>query len=532
MSVEIAGPPLRDRSVTVRTVEELVRPFGQRSTGILFAGAQVHLSYHELAHRIRAAAGRLRALGVRPGATVATTITNDPASVISALSVWAAGATLASLPPSRNSAPLYVDEFTKVLGTMGAEFLIVDDDVPEGLLPSAVRVAKADLSAAEPTGPSEDFAVPPFALVQFTSGSVTAPKGVAVNGTRLAGHLQALSECFGYDPARDRFYSWLPLYHDMGLVAVFLAGFALRVDMVLDTPRGFALNPAGWLAALATHRATVSGAPNFAYRMVTGLPYDPDLDLSHVRTLLCGAERVYSDTLLDFHRATARFGLRWESLTPSYGSAENVVGITGPPLGRGPVLGPDGHVSVGVPMPGVRIRTAGTVTAPAPIEISGDWLFDGYHTATGFEPVGRGWFDTGDDGFLDDDELYVIGRRAEVLSAGGRNVFAEDVEETSVLTGATMVRGCVAFRYGDPADRFGVIVELNRNGRVDSDAAATLGRAIRDAVRESHGVRVSPVVVTKVGAICRTTSGKVQRRRSRVAYESGDIARKVIAEIR
>jgi fatty-acyl-CoA synthase len=532
MLAECRGAALRSTSVTVPTVEEMVRPFGHRSTGITFAGAKLRLSYDELAGRIRAAAGRLRGLGVRPGDTVATTITNDPASVISALSVWAAGATLASLPPSRNSTPLYVDQFTRVLGAMDTEFLLVDDDMPDGLLPAARRVAKADLFAAEPAGPHTDAPVPDHALVQFTSGSVAAPKGVAVNGARLAGHLQALSECFGYDPGRDRFYSWLPLYHDMGLVAVFLAGFAGRMDMVLDTPRAFALNPAGWLAALAAHRATVSGAPNFAFRMVTHLPYDPDLDLSHVRSLLCGAERVYPDTLLDFHRATSRFGLRWESVTPSYGSAENVVGITGPPLGRGPLIGPNGHVSVGVPMPGVRVRTAGTAQAPAPIAISGDWLFDGYHTATGFEPVPRDWFDTGDDGFLHDGELYVIGRRAEVVSAGGRNVFAEDVEETSIQAGAAMVRSCVAFRYGEPADRFGVIVELNRHGRTDAGAATTVGRTIRDAVRASHGVRVSPVVVTKVGAICRTTSGKVQRRRSRAAYESGDIARKVIAEIR
>jgi acyl-CoA synthetase (AMP-forming)/AMP-acid ligase II len=530
-AVELTGAVLSPAWVVAHSIEEMVRPFGCTTTGVTFVGEQIRLTYHELAVRISAAAARLREHGVRPGTVVATSITNDSASVISALSVWAAGATLASLPPMKGGAALHVEQFTRVLATLGCDVLVVDDESPAMLLPGARRIGKDELAAAPPTGPGAEVAGPPVALIQFTSGSVAAPKGVAVSGARLAGHLQALSECFGYDPAHDKFYSWLPLYHDMGLVAVFLAGFSGRIEMVLDTPRRFALNPAGWLNAVAEHRATVSGAPNFAFRVMSHLPFDDGLDLSHVRILLCGAERVFPETMTGFHRATERFGLRWETLTPSYGSAENVVGISAAPRERGPLIGPAGHVSVGLPMPGVRIRTAGTPQAPAPIEITGSWLFDGYHTADGFVPVGRGWFDTGDDGFLADGELYVLGRRAEVVCAGGRNVFAEDIEEISTRAGGAQVRVCVAFRYGTPADRFGVIVELSRGRYADADAADALGRTVRDAVRESHGVRVSPVVVTKPGAIRRTTSGKVQRARSRVAYERGDIAGKVIAEI-
>jgi acyl-CoA synthetase (AMP-forming)/AMP-acid ligase II len=514
------------REPWVRPLAEIVRPFGITDTGLTLAATGFRLSYHELAVRVAAAAGRLHRAGVRPGAAVAMTIANDLPSIVSALGVWAAGCTLVSTPPRPGHlAESHAQRLAAVLSVIPCETVLTDAATPE--LSAMRSLDKAEL--AEPGPASSIEAGPPdIALIQFTSGSVGLPKGVAIAGWRLVGHVDAIRQALDYERHRDRFYSWLPLYHDMGLVGFLLTALAGRIELTLAEPRTFALRPSSWLEGVAATRATVTGAPNFAYRLAAQVPYD-GLDLSSVRISLSGAERVHWQSLVDFHRAAQPWGLRWEALKPCYGSAENTLGITTTPAGRALVLGPDQHVSVGYPLAGVEVRVVGDGTEPGTIEIGGAWLFDGYYAADGFTPTGPGWFDTGDEGFSRDGELYVLGRRAEVVSAAGRNVFAEDVELTALLVGGTQVRGAAAFRFGPEQDRFGLLVELAPRTRPTE--AEEFGRAIKEAVRLSYGVRISPVILSKPGTIRRTTSGKVQRRLSREAYESGQLDRKLVAEV-
>jgi fatty-acyl-CoA synthase len=159
-------------------------------------------------------------------------------------------------------------------------------------------------------------------------------------------------------------------------------------------------------------------------------------------------------------------------------------------------------------------------------------LFSGYYTKTGFEPVDSGdWYDTGDAGFVHDGELYVLGRRNEVLSIAGRNVFAEDVEALAQQAGGDLVPACAAFRNPDAAGRFGLLAEANPRLVRDFDAACDLARRIQASVNEILGTRLAPVLIARLGTIPRTTSGKVQRSACRSLYRNGEITRRLIAEV-
>jgi acyl-CoA synthetase (AMP-forming)/AMP-acid ligase II len=521
----LAGPEM--------SLEQLVRPFGIGKRGITFVGdgARTVLSYQQIAQRSATAAARLRRLGVGAGDVVAMTVANDVSSVVAALAVWASGATLASLPPARRQSDWYASQFGQVLATMGCAFLVEPDGAALPIAPAAAfrRIPILALTAPgeRPAG-GPDPVVAPTALVQFTSGSVGTPKGVAVSGAKLAGHLAALATSLEVDSAADRFGSWLPLYHDLGFVGMFLLALAARADLVLGRPAVFTRQPATWLTMLAAERATITAAPDFAYRLAAALPCADGLDLSGMRVAISGGERVNWRSLLEFHRTTAPTGLRWEALTPSYGLAEGVLGVSRTPLGRGPRQGPGGLVSVGTAVAGARLRVPAGV-APGPLELGGDWVFDGYHTEDGFAATVGDWHDTGDAGLVHDGELYVLGRRDETVTSAGRNLFAEDVESVAHWAVGEVVCGCAAFRSPVDPNRFGLVVEVNPRTVGDADAAGELARRIRTAVTEALGTRLTPVLVTRVGAIPRTTSGKVRRARCRELYEHGALDRLTIA---
>lgn len=527
------GPPVR---ASRPSLEEIIRPCTVTSRGVVFTGdeSRVEMSYREMADRTAVAAGRLRREGVGPGALVAMTLANDLPSVLVALATWTCGATVVSLPPfPRRAADWHARQFGQVLDQMGAAFVVEGAD-PADWMSSRLgmrRIPAPTLAEPRPErGADPEAAAPATALIQFTSGSVGAPKGVAISSAALAGHLATLIATLEVDGETDRIVSWLPLYHDMGLIAMFLMGLAARADQVVARPSTFANAPASWLTMLDHERGTVTAAPDFAYRLAAAVPYADHLDLSRVRMSVSGGERLSWQTLRDFQATAEPMGMRWEAITPGYGLAEATVGVSNAQAGRGPLRGPGGHVSVGRLLRGVELRVpAGS--DPGPIQLRGPWLFDGYHTANGFEPVAAGeWFDTGDAGFVHDDELYVLGRRDEVLTLAGRNVFAEDVESVTHDACGQRVRACAAFRAG-AAGRFGLVAEANPRLVRDLDAASELARLIQASVVNALRTRLAPVLVARLGVIPRTTSGKVQRAQCRSIVASGEIRGRILAEL-
>jgi len=529
----LTGPPAPERFLAL---EDIVRPFGTDGRGIVFldGASRLELSYADLAARMTHAAARLRQAGVAPGALVAMTIGNDLPSVLALLATWACGGTVVSLPPvPRKDNGWHARQFDPVLTAMGCTFRVSDAAADtESAGPGQALIAKHELTApARGRAALPDLTVPDTALIQFTSGSVSTPKGIAISSRALAGHVSASIATLEYSSADDKCAYWLPLYHDMGLVVMFLCSLTARMDQVVASPYSFAVNPASWLTMLATERATSTAAPNFAFRLAAAVPYRDQLDLSRLRMMLCGGERVDWQTLLDFRATASPMGCAWEALSPCYGLAEGTVGVTNTPLGRGPRRGPGGYVSAGPPLPGVQLRvTAGP--RPGPVEMRSPWCLSGYYTGRGFEPVAAGdWFDTADGGFAHDGELYVLGRRNEVLSMAGHNIFAEDVESVIHEACGQSVRACAAFRHEGGTGRFAVMAEVNPRLVRDPDAAFELARLIQVSVSETVGTRLSPVLVTRLGTIPRTSSGKVQRSKCRSLVQSGQISRRLIAEL-
>lgn len=517
----------RDRaSPQPKTLEEMVRPYGVGTT-VSFVdaeGARTTVSYDDLARRAATAADRLRQYGVRAGDCVALTVTNDLASVTAALGVWVAGGTLVSLPPRPGGARAEgLDRIGAVLAAMGCRHHVSagDDD------PSPAETTGVPLSAlqGEEAGvPDPEPAVPDTALIQFTSGSRGAPKGVAIGRDTFLGHARMVAGYMTLDPAVDRVATWLPLYHDLGFVCFFSAPLYARTDQVHILPRSFVLNPSRWLTLLARERASVSGAPNFGYRLASRASYPDGLDLSRMKFTINAAERILWPDLEAFQQVAGARGFPWEAIVPAYGLAENTVGVSARLPGTGPVLGPDGHVSLGVPLPGSHFVVSED-RSPGTVLLGGDWLFDGYWTAEGFEPRPPGLFDTDDAAFLHDGELYVVGRQGEVASVGGHNVFAEDVEAASVTAGAPVVTGCAAFKHdrGGAGERFATVVEVSPRERA---RAGDIAAAVRTAVAEQIGSRPSPVLVVPSGAIPRTSSGKPRRGNLRAAVLGDELPEK------
>ena len=367
--------------------------------------------------------------------------------------------------------------------------------------------------------------LPGIALVQFTSGSVGAPKGVALSAETLVGHVETFGVAIGADPVKDRGVTWLPFYHDMGWVGTFLVPLAFRVPLTVLSPRSFVVHPRGWLAACAEQRATITAASDFAFRMAARAARGGHGDLSSMRLCFTGGERVSFATLERFQQTSGPNGLPWESIVPVYGMSEAVAAVTLPPLARGPVQDADGNVSVGPALPGVELRLGETIAIRSP------WLLDEYIRGEAREPgVDQdGWFTTSDRGRERDGELYILGRADEVVVAGGRNHFAEDVEAVALVESQATIIGVAAFRAGDDPSRLALAVEVDTR---DADQARAFGRRVQGSISAALGLRVGPVLLLRPWTIPRTTSGKVQRPQCRALLAAnGWPERKVLAVV-
>ena len=526
--VELHGPPA---AATAPALAEIVRPFDQAQRGIIFLDGSERrsVSYRELAGLAAPVANRLRRLGVHAGDRVALTLGNELESVVTLLGIWAAGATVVSVPIGAvRDAAMSARHFGPVLRSADCAFLIGEGPEAGAAGAGDLRLITADQLRGLPpeAGPTSEEGLDGVGLIQFTSGSLSAPKGVAISSAKLAGHAAMLANAtFGIDPAEDRLVSWLPLYHDLGLITLFLTALTARADLVLMPPRSFAYGPARWIQALAAERGTITAAPNFAYRLAGRVPYDSGIDLSSVRMAISGGERITWNTLEAFHRATAPLGISWEALMPAYGLAESVVGTT---LSKaGPTRGPGGQVCVGAPLAGMSVQAPAGPT-PGRLRIRGSWLFDGYFTVDGYVPTPAGeWFDTGDEGWIHGGGLYVQGRRAEVIATAGRNVFAEDIEVAVYDAEDGNVGACAAFRLSEAGDQFGLMIEVPARPRRSPAEIEAIGRRARAAASAAVGVRVDTVMLVRSGTIPKTTSGKVQRGRCR-SLAADDLGRKLL----
>jgi 1-acyl-sn-glycerol-3-phosphate acyltransferase len=530
-------------------------------------GTETTLEYGRIWREAAAVAGALRDLGVEPGATVALMLPTSVDFLLAFQGILIAGGVPVPIyPPVRlDRLEEYAQRQSAILADAEVRVLITVNRAKPvaALFKAAVASLQSVATVAEllakgaswgaPGGRAEDPA-----FIQYTSGSTGSPKGVLLTHANLLANIEAIGRGLELRPT-DVGASWLPLYHDMGLIGSWLMCQTKGIPISIQSPLSFLARPERWLWAIHEHRATLSGAPNFAYELCVRRIKDEaleGLDLSSWRCALNGAEPVSPDTLERFARRFARYGFRAEALVPVYGLAENSVAVSFPPLGRVPrveriargpfetegraVAAPEGDtaalrfVSVGRALPEHEVkivddrgdevaeRTVGRLTFRGPSMTAGYYRKP---EATAAMTLEGGWLDSGDLAYVADGEIYIAGRLKDLIIKGGRNLVPQEIEEAAAAVPGIR-RGCVvAFGLSQAelgTERLIVVAETRAEELSERDR---LAREVTERV--AAAVELPPDVVALVppGAVPKTSSGKIRRAATKDLYVSGRLGR-------
>jgi acyl-CoA synthetase (AMP-forming)/AMP-acid ligase II len=555
----------------LETLNDLLAAAGRDPEGGLrFVGRDERadfLGWAEVRERSLAACGGLQALGIEPGDRVALIFPTSPEFFAGFFGVLLAGAVPVPLYPPVRLGRLaeYLHRTARMLERTRARVVLADRRV-ERILGESMAEARPALGcrtlAELPAGHPRPAAVAAadLALVQFSSGTTVDPKPVALSHRAILAQVAILNGFWRDTPAlKHSAVSWLPLYHDMGLIGCVFPALSRDATLTLIGPEHFVARPALWLRALSRYRATISPAPNFAYALCASRISESELagvDLSSWVTALDGAEAVSPSVLHAFEARFAPHGLRPGVLTPVYGLSEAALAVTFSEIGRPyrigrfdrealaregvarPAAVPEQGreiVSVGRPIPGFQLRIVDSAEPegrdlPAGrvgrIWAAGPSLMDGYlddPEATARALQG-GWLDTGDLGFLEDGELYLTGRAKDVVILRGRNHSPEEIERA--VEGVPGVRaGCVVAASWLPEGGEGELLALfvERRRGAPAEEVAALPAACGSAVLGATGLAVDRVVTLAPGTLPRTSSGKLRRSETLRLYLEGEL---------
>jgi 1-acyl-sn-glycerol-3-phosphate acyltransferase len=503
--------------------------------------------------------------GVAPGDTVALMLRTEEGFFRTFLGVLAAGAVPVPMyPPLRaDRIAEYAHRQAGILRNAGSRALVTFADADrvgsilrgvvetlhevidvDRLAPGTVRSSTFEVRSSSAESP---------ALIQYTSGSTGDPKGVFLTHGNILANIRAIGQAIDIR-ADDVCVSWLPLYHDMGLIGAWLGALYFGVPAVLLSPLTFLSRPSRWLRAIHAHRGTISPAPNFAYDLCVSKIADDEidgLDLSSWRLAFNGSEAVSAETIARFTQRFTPYGFRPDAMYPVYGLAEASVGLTMPPLARAPrvdVIAREPYqrareirpadrgdqqalrfVSCGKPLPGHEIRVVDETRAALGQRALGRIQFRGPSVTAGYfrnpeatRAVFDGeWFDSGDYGYWADDELFITGRAKDLIIRGGRNITPQEAEEVAGAVDGIR-KGCVAaFGVQDPStgtERFVVVAETRQT---DESRRETLRSDVAARVTDALGVPPDHVVIGPPGTVLKTPSGKIRRAATREAYETG-----------
>lgn len=404
-----------------------------------------------------------------------------------------------------------------------------------------------------------------LAMLQYTSGSTGDPKGVVLTHANLLGNIRAIGRAVNAGPG-DVVVTWLPLYHDMGLIGAWLTPLHFGLPVVVMSPLAFLTRPEKWLQAFHKHRGTIAAAPNFAYELCVRKIADKDLegvDLSSWRAALNGAEPVNPETLERFAKRFAKYGFRSEAQLPVYGLAEATLGVTVPPLNRGPRIdrveretftakgqavpaAPEDEtaiafVSSGKSLPGHEVRIVDEKGNQVPDRTEGFLWFRGPSATSGYfrnpkateellpqGPVasdgGFHWVNSGDRAYRAEGEIYPTGRVKDIIIKGGRNLYPHEVEELATRSEGIR-KGCVvAFGLKDETSGTEKLVVVAETRERDAARRATIAAKVTEQVSQGLGLPPDRVELIPPGSIPKTSSGKLRREETKQLYLAGTLA--------
>ncbi len=524
------------------------------------------LTYLELEARVRAVAARI----LRAGGSGDRALLLYPSGlefVTAFLACLAAGVVaVPTYPPrSRHSLPrleaIAADSRSQLILTTSALLPRVSEWAP-GITGSTgvVCLATDEVDPGISAGWSDPGVEPAtLAFLQYTSGSTALPKGVEVSHGNLLHNEEMIRRAFRQS-RESIIVSWLPLYHDMGLIGGVLQPAYVGARCILLSPIAFLQRPARWLEAISRYRATTSGGPSFAYDLCVRKVPEPDragLDLSSWEVAFNGAEPVRAETLERFAADFGSVGFQRRAFYPCYGLAEATLFVTGGDPAAEPVLAevdraaleqgrvsrPQGVVrrlvGCGRPAAGLEVVIAdpesgrrlpadqvGEIWAAGPNVARGYWgrpeaTRETFAARLADDPGAGPFLRTGDLGFLRDGELFITGRRKDLIIVRGRNLYPQDIELSAERAHPALRPGCgAAFSVeAEGEERLVVVYELERAARVRG--AGAVAQAVALAVAEEHEVAVHEVLLVQAGTVPKTSSGKIQRHACRARYLAG-----------
>src|SRR5215467_12232285 len=545
------------------------------------------LTFGELYAAAQRCAAELARRGVPPGGRVSLMLPTSRAFFVSYAGILLAGAIPVPIYPpfradrieeyaARQASILNNAEVCLLLTFRRAEavaYLVQ----PRVRSLTAVVDAEKLLDAADKVPPPAPGALPAhitgrrarhssdIALLQYTSGSTGDPKGVTLTHSNLLANIRAIGEAVELT-SDDVGISWLPLYHDMGLIGAWLTLLHFGTPLSVMSPLAFLTRPERWLWAFHRHRGTIAAAPNFAYELCVRKIADKDIqnvDLSSWRAALNGAEPVNPETLERFGERFAKYGFRREAQLPVYGLAEATLGVTVPPPGRGPKIDRVGRetftaegravpaaaedetaisfVSSGKAIPGHEVRIVDGNDAELPDRTEGFLWFRGPSATSGYYrnpkateavlPLGPAasdggfhWVNSGDRAYRAEEEIYITGRVKDIIIKGGRNLYPHEVEE--LATRAEGIRkGCVvAFGFNDEASGTEKLVVVAETRERDATLRATISGKVTELVSQGLGLPPDRVELIPPGSIPKTSSGKLRREETKQLYLAGTLS--------
>ncbi len=520
------------------------------------------LTYGALAKAARLAAAGLIGRGVRPGDRVALMLPTGLDFFIAFFGVLYAGAAPTPIYPPMQLSQIeeHLRRQAGILRNAGASMLVT---TPEALrLAGLLRAQAPSLGAIETvaslSAPTSSPPPPPpndgsIALIQYTSGSTGDPKGVTLSHANLLSNIRAMGQAMDASSA-DVFVSWLPLYHDMGLIGAWLGCLYFAAPLYVMSPLSFLVRPENWLWAMHRFRATLSASPNFGFEICLNKIDDDDLrglDLSRLRLIANGAEPVNVQTLRRFIARFGRYGFRPEAMAPAYGLAENAVGLAFPPLGRPPLvdrvdraaLGRRGFalparaddpnpieiVACGQPLPGHEIRIVDEIGCEVGERCEGRLEFRGPSGASGYfhneaktrELLHDGWLDSGDRAYIAGGDVYLTGRIKDIIIRAGQHIYPQEIEAAVGEIPGVCKGGVAAFGVADRASGTERIVVLVETAETEALARAALQALANEVASEIVGAPLDEIVFASPGTAPKTSSGKLRRSAAKELYERG-----------